>query len=413
MPDATDAVLHFLEAHEQDLIDFTCALIASPSMTPPGDERIMADTMLKEMSALGLAEIEVKKKKAERPNILCRLRGKSEGPVLLYNGHLDTKPIGDRAAWRTDPLKGTLVGDRLYGLGVGDVKAADAAMVYAAAALLAADVPLAGDLLLCFSADEEGGSEYGAEYLVRNDLVRADYAILGEPSGVLDEWENICIVSRGIACCRIKVYGTQMHSSISDIVPSINASEKMAGVLSRVREGLQVHHLPHPFCPSGVTVNAGVSVTGGVFWGVYPGYAEFGMDIRTVPGMTREGLEGDIQGFLDGLRGEDPDLNVELEFEPSPRDWMAATEIEADSPVVKAMQRATERVFGEALPLGTFPAATDASRFQTLGGIPTIPALGPGCLARAHSPNEFIALDSILKAAKIYALGALALLADE
>jgi acetylornithine deacetylase/succinyl-diaminopimelate desuccinylase-like protein len=402
--------IQYLEAHERELIDFTCALVSSPSMTPPGDERAMADTILKEMSRLRLAGVEVKAETPERPNILYRLKGKGSGPTLMYNAHLDTKPIGDHDAWETDPLKGTVVRDRLYGLGVGDTKAADAAMVYATAALLAADASLAGDLLLCLTADEEGGSRYGAEYLVRNRLIQADYAVLGEPSGALSEWENICIVARGIACCRVKVRGTQMHSSLSDILPSINASEKMAYVLTRVRDGLIIRYPEHAFCPNGVTVNAGVFVRGGVSWGVFPGYSEFGLDIRTIPGMKREDLEDDILSFLDELRREDPELDVELEFEPSPGDWMAATEIESSSPVVEAMQHATEKVFGDDLPLGTFPAATDASRFQTIGNIPTIPALGPGCLARAHSPNEYIAVDSILKAAKIYALGALALL---
>lgn len=408
--DIEQSVICYLEAYEQALLEFTCSLIACPSMTPPGDERAMVERVISELSKFGLSDVKIEALAPTRPNLICRLHGEPGKPVLMYSGHLDTKPVGNLEDWKTDPFRGTIQGGNLYGLGVGDMKASVAAMVYAAAALQNSNAPLAGDLLLCFTADEEGGSTYGADYLARHNLVWADYAVLGEPCGVKREWENICVVSRGIACCRVKVYGTQMHSSISDQVPSINASEKMAKVLARVKSELEVRFDAHPFCAGGVTINPGVCVNGGVTWGVYPGYAEFGIDIRVVPGMTRQGLEEDLLAFLNKLKREDPDLNAELAFEPSPRDWLDATEISPSLPVVQAMQQATKKVFGQSLPLGAFPAVTDAARFQKAGGIPTIPALGPGCLTRAHSPNEFIAVDSILKAAKVYALGALALL---
>ena len=75
------------------------------------------------------------------------------------SGHLDTKPVGDRNRWACDPYRGKVEGGRLYGLGSGDMKAAVAAMIYAAAALKAVGVSLDGDLWLAFTADEEAGSD--------------------------------------------------------------------------------------------------------------------------------------------------------------------------------------------------------------------------------------------------------------
>jgi acetylornithine deacetylase/succinyl-diaminopimelate desuccinylase-like protein len=135
----------------------------------------------------------------------------------------------------------------------------------------------------------------GADYLVAERLVQADAAVLGEPAGIHKEWEHLCLISRGNCCSRIKVRGTQMHSSISDILPSVNASAKMAKVLERMQKELphRIHFSPHLFCPQGPTLNVGVMVKGGVYFGVYPGYAEFSCDLRVLPGMTQEGVRLD------------------------------------------------------------------------------------------------------------------------
>jgi acetylornithine deacetylase len=289
------------------------------------------------------------------------------------------------------------------------MKAAIAAMIYAAAALHASRVPLDGNLLLAFTADEEAGSTFGADYLVEERLVRADAAVLGEPAGIHDEWEYICLISRGNCCFRIKVRGTQMHSSISDLLPSVNASSKMAYVLRRMQKDLpsRIQYTPHPLCPQGPTLNVGVMVKGGVFYGVYPGYAEFACDLRTLPGMSQEGVRRDIEAYLNELQREDSELNVQLEFEPLPLGWIEPSEIPADHPLVVAMQNAAEQVLGASPPFGAIPGTTDAPKLQFGLGIPTIPAFGPGRLPLAHSPNECISMDSPLQAAKIYALCAL------
>ena len=118
-----------------------------------------------------------------------------------------------------------------------DMKAAVAAFVYATAALKQTG-QLAGDLLLALVANEEGGSKYGADYLCSRYGVKADMAVIGEPPGVTKEWENIQLGCRGVSCFVIKVYGTQIHSSISDRFGAVNASVKLAGVMDRMARGL-------------------------------------------------------------------------------------------------------------------------------------------------------------------------------
>jgi acetylornithine deacetylase len=265
---------------------------------------------------------------------------------------------------------------------------------------------LPGELLLVFSADEEGGSTYGGKYLANDYGLRADAAIVCEPTGISQPWEFIAPVARGISCFKIKVKGTQMHSSLSDQLPSVNASVKMAGVLERMSRELEIQAPSHPLCPDGITVNLGVMLRGGVTYGVYPGYAEFAVDIRTIPGMTQAGVERDVEAFLDKLRRDDPQLDVELAFEPLPVGWTPPCEVPVNSPVVQAAQDAASQVLGKALPLRALPAVTDGAHFSAVG-IDTIPAFGPGLLPLAHNANEYIDVENLGQAAQIYALTAL------
>ena len=407
-------VLLYLEKNSDELLRFTRELIAAPSPNPPGEEVAVADLVVQRMKDLGLANPAIEARAQHRPNVIWRLAGQADGPSLVLSGHLDTKPVGDRSRWDCDPYRGKVEDGRLYGLGSGDMKAAVAAMIYAAAALKSAGVSLNGDLWLAFTADEEAGSEFGMDYLVERGLLKADAALLGEPAGISREWERLCLLSRGNCCFKIKVSGSQMHSSISDIQPSVNASVKMAGVMTRMARELlpRIRHKAHKLCPQGPTLNVGVIVKGGVYYGVYPGSAEFSCDLRTLPGMTRQGVEKDINGWLETLHREDPELEAQLEFEKAPLDWIEPSEIDAGHPVVEAMQQAAESVLGQPIPLGCMPGTTDAPKLQIGLGIPTIPAFGPGLLPLAHAPNEYISIKSPLQAAKIYALGVLAYLSD-
>jgi acetylornithine deacetylase len=318
-------------------------------------------------------------------------------------GHLDTKPAGDLAAWRTDPWDPVIEDGELYGLGSSDMKAAVAAMVYSAGAL-AATGPHSGSLMLALVADEEAGSVHGARWLAETGQLHADAAIVGEPCGIEREWEAIDLVSRGAALFKVRVRGTQMHSSISDRFPTVNATVKMGELAARMHRDLKaaLTYPGHPLGGLGPTVNVGVMANAGIYYGIYPGEAELACDVRTLPGMSGEQLECDVRAFLDRAMAEDPELDAELVFEI----FVPATEIDADEPIVRALQGAAETVLGRSPPLAAFPGATDASHLQGTAGIPTVAAFGPGFLPRAHCPNESVPVRAIGEAAKMYVLAA-------
>ncbi|MHB8590046.1 MAG: M20 family metallopeptidase [Candidatus Dormibacteraceae bacterium] len=372
-------------------------------MNPPGDERRVAELVSHKLGKLGVRDVHVVAKEPSRPNLIARVRGTTSGPRLILCGHLDTKPPGDLESWVTDPFDPVVQDGRLVGLGSGDMKAAVAAMVYAAGALAAAGGSR-GDVLLVLTADEEAGSSFGSRWLAETGQLQADAAVIGEPSGITREWESIHIISRGAALFKVKVHGTQMHSSVSDRLPAINATVQMARLIDRMDRELKskLTYRGHRFGGLGPTVNIGVTAKAGVFYGVYPGYAEFGCDIRTLPGMEEAELKSDIVGLLEQAMSDQPGLDAELVWDL----WVPATEIAPDHPAVRSIQTAAQDVLGEDLPLTAFPGATDAWSIQLIAGIPTVAAFGPGLLPAAHSPNESLQVDGVLKAAQIYALAA-------
>ncbi|MBM4072962.1 MAG: M20 family metallopeptidase [Planctomycetes bacterium] len=402
---------HWLDRHREQLLAFAARLIATPSPNPPGDERAVVHEIVTEMHNLGLSDTEIAAKVPERPNLIYRLRGGKTGPVLMLCGHSDTKPVGQRGEWRTDPFEPVIHDGKLYGLGATDMKGAVAAMVYATAALRQSAGELAGDLLLVIDADEERSMKFGAEYLAGEYGLRADVALLGEPSGIAGpEFEFLHLVSRGVACFKVRVHGTQTHSSLTDRLSAVNANQLLAEVITRMQRELQLTFRPHPLC-SAPTINLAVQVEGGVGYGVCPGVAEFQSDIRTLPGMTRAQVEDDLEKCLNGIRRYHPRLRVELQFEELPLGWIAPTEVSADHPLVPALLRSAEEVLGRRPTLSAFPGGSDAAKFQGLAGIPTIPSFGPGWLNLAHGPNECVGVAAILQAAHIYVRAAATFLA--
>ena len=262
-------LLEILDSYEDEVLEFTKELIATDSANPPGDERAVAQMVVDRLRDLGIDDVRTIGPEEERPSVLAEVEGAKSGASLILSGHIDTKPAGDLTAWDTDPWDPVVSEGKLYGLGSGDMKAAVAAMTYAAAGLKKVGLP-AGTLKLVFTADEEAGSVKGSKWLAEQGLLEADAAIIGEPSGVHQEWEALHLVSRGAALFKVIVRGTQMHSSITDRLPAINASVKMAELMSRMDKDLKgcLTYPEHPLSPLGPTVNVGVMVQGGVFYGI-------------------------------------------------------------------------------------------------------------------------------------------------
>lgn len=403
MPSVRDAVDLLLSERRGALEQLVADLVAINSQIPPyGDEREIAEFLTSVGVALGLPRPQIVARDTDRPNVIFRIPGRGAGPVLAFNGHIDTKPVGDAAdQWRSDPFVATRVGDTLVGLGVSDMKGAVACMLYAVAAIRDAGVDLAGDIVLAFVADEEAGAFFGSRFvapLLRNEI---DACLIGEPSGWTRDWEGLHVISRGISCFEVHVRGTQMHSSLSDRMPSVNSNMEMARLMLDLREDFPLTPIAHEIGHLAPTLNVGVLARGGVFYGVVPGESMFACDLRTLPGMS----ESEVADALDSWAARHSAVNdlteVRIVFDPVLK-WIAPSEISVQHPLVAAAQAAVDAVLANPPGPSMFPGTTDAPWFSA-EGIPTIPSLGPGILTYCHGPNEFVSLESLHEAARIYA----------
>jgi acetylornithine deacetylase/succinyl-diaminopimelate desuccinylase-like protein len=356
------------------VVELTAALIAAPSPNPPGDERAVARVATE---ALPVAP-RVIARAPERPNLLAKLDFGPGGRHLVLCGHLDTKPVGG-AAWSVDPFSATIDGDRLYGLGSTDMKGAVAAMIVAASRVRATQ----GRLSLLLVADEEAGAAYGAKVVASE--IEADAIVIGEPCGAEIDFDRLPLVSRGIARWRAVARGRQGHSSLSG-GPS-NAGVDAARAIVALADGGPLTAPENRFGLDGweLTLNPALRYDGGVGYGVLPAEIAALCEVRLLPGTSRDALTAELCERLNG---------VSLEWDEV--DWLEATAVAPDDPIAVAARRA----LGGGPPDSVFPGTTDAAWLAPVA--PTLPALGPGLLSRAHAADEWVSVEALRRTVDLY-----------
>jgi acetylornithine deacetylase len=184
----TDDLLRRVD--EKACLDFLAAMVRHKSYTQTQGERDIAAFMAESMRALGLeAELSPVEEGGDRVNAVGRLRGAGGGKSLLFNGHVDTNPVSE--GWTVDPWGGKVDDKFIYGIGVSNMKAGDAAYFCAVKTLVDAGVKLKGDVILTFVVGELQGG-VGTLALIRHGL-RADYFVNSEPTDLAAVTTRCCL----------------------------------------------------------------------------------------------------------------------------------------------------------------------------------------------------------------------------
>ena len=153
-------------------------LIRFDTVNPPGNERLLQEFLLGELTSAGFA-CELLGAEPQRPNLLARLRGASDGPTLCLLGHVDTV-LANADEWTHDPWSGDVADGCLWGRGALDMKSQVAAEIAAAISLARSGWrPARGELLIAAVVDEETGGALGAERLTKThpEKVRCDLLV--------------------------------------------------------------------------------------------------------------------------------------------------------------------------------------------------------------------------------------------
>ena len=405
-------LVKLVDHRRREIVDLVREIVRIRSVNPslePGaaGEADVVRRLSRKAEEIGFSDVAVVGKTEARPNLLARLWASKRRPVLMMIGHTDTKPVGADEKWKVQPFSGEIVAGRIYGRGAADMKAGLVSMLMAGGILKEAGVQTRGDFAVAMTADEEFDSTHGVVWLQKKRILKADAGIIGEPSGIKKPFDQVHLAVRGSVHFELVTYGTQMHSALSDVGGAVNASVKLASVLTNMEQGLRLHFKRHPLYPQGPTVSLGTVLKGGVAIAIIPGQASATCDIRLPPGLRPSQVKRDINAFLDSLRRKDPELHVEVRYFSEDE----GAQISPSEPIVQSVLGACKQVLGSTPRLGGFPACDDAifilKHHDPSLRFPVIPAFGPGMLSAAHQPNENIRVEDVIKATKIYSLAAL------
>jgi succinyl-diaminopimelate desuccinylase len=190
-------------------------LIARRSVTPEdgGCQELIADRLVR----VGFAcrALPFGPEGARVSNLWAIRRGtEGDGKLLVLAGHTDVVPTGPLAAWHSDPFVPTRRDGRLYGRGASDMKSSIAAMVVAAEEFVAARPRHAGSIAFLITSDEEGPSLDGTARVcdwLKNEGIRLDYCVVGEPTSVDRLGDTIKNGRRGTLSGKLVVRGVQGH----------------------------------------------------------------------------------------------------------------------------------------------------------------------------------------------------------
>ncbi|VAW97327.1 Acetylornithine deacetylase [hydrothermal vent metagenome] len=307
-----------------------------------------------------------------KANLIATLGSGSGGLVL--SGHTDTVPY-DEGRWQYDPFKMTQDNNKLYGLGSADMKSFIALAIEAARGLTAND--LKQPLIILATADEES-SMSGARELVRLNRPNARFAVIGEPTNLKPIHAH-----KGIIMESITITGRSGHSS--NPAYGFNAMETMMDVMQEIkkwRKELQAANIDERFLVPVPTLNFG-HIHGGDNPNRICGECELQIDLRPLPEMSLEECRKELAARVSKVVDS---RNFQINIKP----LIHGTESML-TPKHSEIVIASEQLTGNCAETAAY--CTEAPYFNSMG-IDTI-ILGPGSIAQAHQPDEYIETASL------------------
>jgi succinyl-diaminopimelate desuccinylase len=378
---------------EADLVKFCQEIVRIKSVNPPGDELQAAEYVASVLKKIGL-EVEVIKHSPTRASVLARLKSSRKKSALLFNGHLDTVPVGSEK-WIHEPFEGVVSEGKIWGRGTADMKGGLVALIVAAKALAEARLPLQGDLIIAATAGEEVDSLGATAVAARPNLGPVQAVVIPEPS-----YNDVYVAEKGAFWLELTTQGKTAHGSMPEM--GRNAIMMMVPLISELGK-MVFPYKEHPLLGGfSQSVN---TITGGVKTNVVPDYCAVTVDMRTVPGQDHRAILKQVEDLIADLSRRIPDFKASVKVTND----RAPVETSPDVPVVQSFYDIVAEVAGERpVPKGV-RYYTDAVAFVPVLKAPMI-ICGPGEAKLAHQPNEHVEISKLLQAAQIYALAAAKLL---
>jgi succinyl-diaminopimelate desuccinylase len=257
-----------------EFISLLKTLIQINTTNPPGNEIEMEKIIIPFLEKYEI-EYSIHRSDKTRSNIIANI-GPKNTKSLLIACHMDVVPAGD--GWYTDPFKAVIKNEKIYGRGTTDNKGQLAVCLMALKNLKKIEHKLKNQIILVMVSDEELGSKHGIIYLLENNLIKADYAIIPDTSGNMKE---IVVGEKGIIKMEYTFFGKQAHGSTPSA--GINANILASDFIQKIKNN-PLKFTPHPKFED-PTINIGI-INGGSAFNIVPAKCKLILDIRTIPGLS-------------------------------------------------------------------------------------------------------------------------------
>lgn len=394
----------------QELINLTKDLLRIPShVGVETQEKEVAAYMLDFFQKHGI-HAHLQHVEKERSNVIAFIKGRKspEGKSLMLNGHIDTeKPddmnealFGAEISSR-DLFSGKVKEGYIWGRGAVDMKGPVAAMMMTLVVLKRAEQELDGDIVFSGVVGEETRSK-GMESLVACEEclgshdITLDGAVVGEPTDF-----RYVASHRGLVWLDIKFKGKGAHSGKPH--QGINAIEKAVEFLNKVKEELypKLKERKHDFMGTSV-MNIG-TIKGGTGQSTVAEEALVRLDRRYVEGESLESVIQEYQDIADEMKEKDPSFDIEICQTPESVSVLPHPPLNTgmDESIVLAVKEALSRVLGEEPEVQTEYGWTDGALISNYMKIPTV-VFGPGDIALAHTSEEKIEINDLVKSVEVY-----------
>lgn len=386
------------------IVEMACNLANIVSIT--GEEKEVAEYLGDQFERLGM-QVEYQEVEEGRPNVIGTLKGRGGGATLMFCAHMDHFD---------NPQETVVDGDRIYGRGLVNMKAAFPCYIEAVSALQKAGVQLRGDLIISgvvgeiekaqvgrFQGKSYRGAGVGARYMMDHGVM-ADMCIIGEPTGL-----QLQIGNAGLLWARISVDGKATKFVL--------AAAKVAQAIQDWEKEYQRKN-PHKFMLP--TVQIGAIEGGNPFKPGTRPTTDIFVIVKMLPGAVPLAIKRDIEQVCEKMRKRDSDiLDIRVELYLTTPGY----EISKSEYVVKAMERAHKVVFNQPVPYAKpirYGITSDGSRIAAYG-VPAI-TYGPGFGTHLVDPTETkagaewdsptgvrrgVGIDNMVNCTKVYAMAAL------
>ena len=401
-----DALDAWVDSHFEEEVRFLQELVRVPTDTPPGNNATHAERTTELLAAMGLVAekhavpaTEVQTAGLESITNLIVRRRYGEGKTIALNAHGDVVPPGE--GWTHDPYGGEIVDGKIYGRATAVSKCDMATFTFAVRALESLGAKLAGAVELHFTYDEEYGGEVGPGWLLNKGLTKPDLMMAAGFS------YQVVVAHNGCLQLEVTVHGDMAHAAIPDSgTDALQGAVQILNALyvlnyDYLKVTSEIEGITHPY------LNVG-QISGGTNTNVIPGKVVFKVDRRMIPEEDPVEVEASLRRTIEQAAAAFKSPRGGQELRVDVKRLLLARSMKplpANQPLVQAIQKHGQAIFGEPIPAVGTPLYTDV-RLYVEHGIPgVIYGAGPRTVLESHAKraNERLDLEDLRKATKVVA----------